>query len=1085
LTFHVGSTEFTTDAIPYNASAEQVRQTIQNAIAVGETNDLNLRAYLVDKVDVIVDRYPSANLGADVYVLSFQGELRKADFGPGLDTVVVHSSLTGPNATATVTTRMDGIDYYGFETVNIATGSGAAGDVFNVQGTSAGSNGFAITEHGTAVTNVTLNGGNDEVYVSSNADLDHVSSAGFQFLTGNLDDVRGALNVDFGLGTGQRFFLSDEASSHADSWSITDSLDHPWQPLAGSAAGLDTSGEIFVTRAGTTGISYKADAAADLFGGVAYWTGSGDDHVTIDGTHYRDGARTTTLLNTGLGNDTVDVNLAAAANPAANVERDGFFVLNTMGGSASDDPLQLDPGTFASDDDTVNAGLSTLPLIVFGGIGNDRITTGSGNDIVFGDFGRVQYGHGATYGFGGRGDVIDSTIEDPSYVLSRQIPLGGHDTVATNDGNDIVIGGASATQANDLFTAVDDTISTGNGSDVVLGDQGEISLLGLAAATETAATSTANTIELKTIQPAEGGNDTIATGNNDDVVLGGFGLDTIDLGAGNDVAIGDNGIVHWFTQTGVRYISDLSTTADDLGSNDTIYGRSGDDVLVGGTQNDAIDGGTESDLIFGDNVSLTRLATFRDYTNPRFRLATANPVYDANGNAVVGTVNQVDPRGTADWRDFQITLRDHTDAATPTGFFGSDYIAGGEGDDTIFGQLGNDVVQGDGSIDLTFAASPVLDCTSGTVGSANWSFQTLVGACRSASNALELHASTDVAPNDAARGTTDGNDYIEGNGGNDTIFGNQGQDDIVGGSSDLFSLASYDSRVDNVRDPGAAQGADMIFGGSGNDVAFGDPGVSTANAHASDADVIVGDNGDIFRILNSGGSFARYNYDNYAAAPASALDSHIVVRVVSLLDYSVGGPDYNGAAPGDPTRAVNPTTHRVDRGGTDEIHGENGDDTIYGMTGNDVIFGDAQNDTIVGGYGADWISGGTGDDGILGDDGRLYVSRNSASYGEPLYGIAAIAAGDINLAISTPGNMQLAITNPDGVLKYTADLMPDNLDPALRTAPSTSPNELYVPLDANDIIFGGLGNDSIHGGAGDDAISGAEATGTPSYLIAY
>ena len=32
-----------------------------------------------------------------------------------------------------------------------------------------------------------------------------------------------------------------------------------------------------------------------------------------------------------------------------------------------------------------------------------------------------------------------------------------------------------------------------------------------------------------------------------------------------------------------------------------------------------------------------------------------------------------------------------------------------------------------------------------------------------------------------------------------------------------------------------------------------------------------------------------------------------------------------------------------------------------------------------------------------------------------------------------------------------------------------------MPLNANDIIYGGLGNDSIHGGAGDDAISGAEA----------
>src|SRR5262249_14217571 len=33
--------------------------------------------------------------------------------------------------------------------------------------------------------------------------------------------------------------------------------------------------------------------------------------------------------------------------------------------------------------------------------------------------------------------------------------------------------------------------------------------------------------------------------------------------------------------------------------------------------------------------------------------------------------------------------------------FGNAYIAGGGGDDEIFGQLGNDVIQGDGSIDIT------------------------------------------------------------------------------------------------------------------------------------------------------------------------------------------------------------------------------------------------------------------------------------------------------------------------------------------------------------------------------------------------
>ena len=55
------------------------------------------------------------------------------------------------------------------------------------------------------------------------------------------------------------------------------------------------------------------------------------------------------------------------------------------------------------------------------------------------------------------------------------------------------------------------------------------------------------------------------------------------------------------------------------------------------------------------------------------------------------------------------------------------------------------------------------------------------------------------------------------------------------------------------------------------------------------------------------------------------------------------------------------------------------------------------------------------------------------------------------------------------MLKYTADLTPQNLDPA------ASPNVLFRPLYANDIIYGGWGQDAIHGGAGDDAISGAEA----------
>ena len=218
LEFHIAGVPVITAPIAYNASAEQVRQTIQNAVAAVESSDPNVQAFLVDKLDVWVSQYPSAYLNEDVYVLNFQGELRKEQFGPGVDTVAVVASTLNAGGTATITTRMDGIDYYGFEQVNIGTGSGS--DVFNVEGTTQGSNGFVlgggVAGLPIAQTNISLNNGDDRVYLSSNANLDQSSWNGFDFLTGNLDDFRGALNIDLGAGR-QRLFISDEGSSHPDS----------------------------------------------------------------------------------------------------------------------------------------------------------------------------------------------------------------------------------------------------------------------------------------------------------------------------------------------------------------------------------------------------------------------------------------------------------------------------------------------------------------------------------------------------------------------------------------------------------------------------------------------------------------------------------------------------------------------------------------------------------------------------------------------------------------------------------------------------------------------------------------------------
>jgi Ca2+-binding RTX toxin-like protein len=276
------------------------------------------------------------------------------------------------------------------------------------------------------------------------------------------------------------------------------------------------------------------------------------------------------------------------------------------------------------------------------------------------------------------------------------------------------------------------------------------------------------------------------------------------------------------------------------------------------------------------------------------------------------------------------------------------------------------------------------------------------------------------------------------------IFGNLGQDDIIGGNSNLFSLANPTQRPD---------GADLIFGGAGIDIARSDAGDLS---HGRDSDMILGDNGNIYRIVGTPG----FNYDD-------GYGEQIVVRAAKLLDYTPGGKDYDDAG------------QALDIGAVDEIHGESGDDFIYAQVGNDVVFGEGQDDAIVGGYGNDWISGGTGDDAVLGDDGRIFASRNS-SLGEPLNGIAPIPVGQLNTIIKNSNGDYFAITNVAGALKYTVDLTPYSVDPS-KAAPTTlMPRALY----ANDIIYGGLGNDALHGGAGEDAISGAEAP-TLSYVNNY
>src|SRR5262249_44334971 len=122
--------------------------------------------------------------------------------------------------------------------------------------------------------------------------------------------------------------------------------------------------------------------------------------------------------------------------------------------------------------------------------------------------------------------------------------------------------------------------------------------------------------------------------------------------------------------------------------------------------------------------------------------------------------------------------------------------------------------------------------------------------------------------------------------------------------------------------PQRTDSSDLIFGGSGTQIARNASGdatvdassniITTASGHAADADAIIGDIGDIIRLVGINGIVAppvgnvvltgnlgqagmpvqsfngllRFNYDNYNDAAGT---QKIVVRDMRLLDYSPGG----------------------------------------------------------------------------------------------------------------------------------------------------------------------------------------------------
>jgi Ca2+-binding RTX toxin-like protein len=767
------------------------------------------------------------------------------------------------------------------------------------------------------------------------------------------------------------------------------------------------------------------------------------------------------------------------------------------------------------------------------------------------------------------------------------------------EGNDLIIG----SQAGDHLAggSGDDEIRGLRGVDHIYGDSGiNVNILTRALSIETTSSTPGPTITKAgfqnngtTIEPTPSPvADNMDAGRD---LIFGEGPGTIYGGpqaAYDDIIFGDHGAViqqvtdpnlpdtrlQKIQTTLLSSVRRVESRAYQNGNDDIVFANLGRDLIVGGAWNDMLDGYEHDDIIFGDQVFLLRriaetgqtdIVAKGDTTSGRFQTLCGGLLYsrtdrvDSLGRDECGVIVGTDTSGRllvdGTWRDFRdpdspgivdlfpwwaeyaVNFSDGDashhfhDLDADLGYhgkgsFGNDYITGGPQHDLGFGQLGNDTLLGDGGILDAFAR--MIDDAKIVV---HVSASRTPDGCSSSPIVCDFVGDLDLVASQPA--ATDGEDYREGNGGNDLLLGGLGQDDLIGGSSAFFSLVSALLRPD---------GNDLIFGGAGtvagrNDDTTSVAGAAALDVHARDADTILGDNGNIVRIVGTNGTalapatdtgqrYVRFSYDNYDNTSGAAYDANkkIVVRGVHLLDYTPGGPDFNLDAFGLATNptvcsgaaasgncsppiakcytgaglAANGSDRLGDVGGRDEIHGESGDDTAYGGCGNDTLYGDAQDDDLIGGWGDDWMSGGTGVDGLLGDDGRIFTSRNTGctgtncwqdnvDYSESLYGVEKFLNGDpdlkvihgyvLNETISTPGQVQIALINASGLLKKEFDITPYNLGPNVVAGHSQVDLPLYDANNSDDVLFGGWDDDFLHGASGDDAIAGGEAL-TESYV---
>jgi Ca2+-binding RTX toxin-like protein len=390
---------------------------------------------------------------------------------------------------------------------------------------------------------------------------------------------------------------------------------------------------------------------------------------------------------------------------------------------------------------------------------------------------------------------------------------------------------------------------------------------------------------------------------------------------------------------------------------------------------------------------------------------------------------------------------------------GDDWLEGGNGRDNINGFMGADTLIG-GNVDGVDNQSNFINGGEGN--------DSLIGGSKE--DYLYGDSGNDTLNgmdgNDSLLDYLGGNDVLDGGNGNDTLKAGSGDDVLMGGD-----------------------GNDILIGGDGNDTYTGGTGQDFFQCFNPDVppefysgqknsilvtDFKAGSSGDILDLNTVLSLSIGYTDENpFGAAGYLRLQSIDNNTVLQWDRDGAAGKNYNWQ---DSILLQNVEAKTLVATNFSPVASPNGNMgtgfRIVGTESNDVIHGGLSADTLLGADGRDTLYGGPGNDWLEG----------GPATGEEGLGINELHGGlgaDTLIGITLNDHIYDGIRFPPSV-DYYGDMGNDSLigSSAVDIMEGGSGNDTLAGQSGNDLLIGDNGNDLLQGGEGADTLDGGNGNDT-------